>query len=74
MVEAVHIAIVKDPVLAIFYKKLKMEKGASKARVAVARKLLVAVYHVLKKEEIYRFNSLTRIHLGKPRDLTGHLK
>lgn len=51
MVEAVHIALVKDPVLAIFYKKLKREKGAAKARVAVDRKLLVAVYHVLKKEE-----------------------
>lgn len=74
MVEAVHIALVKDPVLAIFYKKLKREKGAAKARVAVARKLLVAVYHVLKKEESYKFNSLTRIHLGKPRHLTGHIK
>ena len=74
MVEAVHVAVIKDPVLAIFYNRLKKEKGAAKARVAVARKLLVAVYHVLKRKERYKFNSLTRIHLGKPCDLTGHLQ
>jgi transposase len=45
MVEAVQKALVKDPVLAIFYRKLQKEKGAAKARVAVARKLLVAVYN-----------------------------
>jgi Mg-chelatase subunit ChlI len=51
MVEAVQKALAKDPVPAIFYRKLQREKGAAKARVAVARKLLVAVYYVLKKEE-----------------------
>jgi hypothetical protein len=74
MVEAAQKVLAKDPILAIFYKKLQREKGTAKARVAVARKLLVAVYYVLKREERYKFNSLTRIHLGKPRNSTGHLE
>jgi len=73
-VKAVQMALSKNVVLAIFYRKLKREKGSAKARVAVAQKLLVAAYHVLKKEERYKFNSRTRIHLGKPRSSTGRLK
>jgi transposase len=66
MVEAANIAIRKDPALQAFYEKLKRSKGSGIAKVAVARKLLVAVFHILKKEEAYRFNSLSKIHWGKP--------
>lgn len=72
MVEAAQKATAKDPALGYFYEKLKKEKGAAKARVAVARKLLVAVYHILKYGEPYRYNSLTKIHLGKPGLRAGH--
>jgi len=47
-VEAAQKDMTGDPRLALFYRKLKKEEGSAKARVAVARKLLVAVYHALK--------------------------
>lgn len=72
MIEAAQKATDKDPALGYFYDKLKRSKGAAKARVAVARKLLVAVYHILKYNERYRYNSLASIHLGKPVLRVGH--
>jgi transposase len=44
MVEAAQLATRKDPALGHFYDRLKRAKGTAKARVAVARKLLVAVF------------------------------
>jgi hypothetical protein len=55
-----------------FYDRRKRAKGAAKARVAVARKLLVVVCHILKDGECYRYNSLTTFHLGKPALVPGH--
>lgn len=55
-----------------FYDKLRISKGNAKARVAVARKLLTAVYYILKRKEEYKPNSLCKIHLGKPVRLSGH--
>ena len=72
MVEAAQKAFTKDRRLAFFYQKLKKEKGSAKARVAVARKLLVAVYHVLKYEEPYRPQPLSTSFQGKPVNLAGH--
>jgi len=72
MVEAAQVATRKDAALDLFYQRLKREKGAGKARVAVARKLLVAVYHILKRSEPYRYGHLARIHLGKPAFVPGH--
>jgi len=72
MVEAAQMAFTKDRRLALFYQKLKKEKGFAKARVAVARKLLVAVYHVLTYEEPYRPQSLSTTLQGKPGNLAGH--
>jgi transposase len=66
MIEAAQKAIKKDPALQAMYEKLKRNKGSGIAKVAVAHKLLIAVYHILKKEEAYRLNSLSKIHLGKP--------
>ena len=38
---------------------------------AVAAKLLKAVYYVLKKDEDYRFGSLSAVYLGKPVRVLG---
>jgi len=56
LVEAAHVAVRKDPGLAIFYRRILMKKGANKAVVAAARKLLVYVYMVLTKNEPYRYH------------------
>jgi transposase len=74
MVESAQTACTKDPRLAFFYQRLKREKGSAKARVAVARKLLVAVYHVLKTEEPYRPQPLSTTRQGKPGQPAGHLR
>ncbi len=55
LVEAAHRAIRKDPGLKQFFNHIRFKKGSSVALVAVARKLLVAIFHVLSKNETYRF-------------------
>jgi transposase len=72
IIEITPIAIKKDPALNAFYQKLDRSKGKFCAKVATARKLLVAVYGVLSKGEPYKFNSLTKIHMGKPVVSYGH--
>lgn len=72
LVEAAQIAVRKDSALYVFYEKLKRNKGSGVALVAVARKLLTAVYHVLKRGEPYRFRSLNRNHPGKPETPSDH--
>jgi len=72
MIEVAQIATRKDPALYAFYEKLKRSKGSGVAIVAVARKLLVAVYYVLKRGEPYKYNSLCRIHLSKPVEPSDH--
>lgn len=72
LVESAQVAIRSDRALYSFYQKITHKKGHSKAIVAVARKLLVAVYYVLKDKQIYKEDSLTKIHLGKPVTDTGH--
>jgi transposase len=57
LIEAAHTAIKKDPFLKDFYQRIKVKKGISKALVAVARKLLVSVFHVLTKNQTYRFRT-----------------
>lgn len=55
MVEAAHVAVRKDPALKAFYERIQRKKGSQKALFASARKLLVSVYHILKKDEPYKF-------------------
>lgn len=54
-VEAAHTAVRKDPHIASFYSKIRNKKGVHVAMVAVARKLLVYAYQVLKKKEPYKY-------------------
>lgn len=53
MVEAACKAPAKDYALGQYYQRIARRRGPLKARVAVARKLLVAVWHVLTYEEPY---------------------
>lgn len=54
MIEAIMPAIRADEELREDYERLKVKKGYNKAKVAVARKLLTIVYHVLKEKRNYR--------------------
>jgi len=53
LVEAAQHAARYDPKLKPFYQKIARKKGHHKAIVAVARKLLVSIYHVLTRNELY---------------------
>ena len=48
---AVHTC--KDEYLSRFYDRLARKKSSQKAIVATARKLLVSIYHMLDREEVY---------------------
>ena len=55
MVQAAHAAVkVKDSHLAAVYHRLVVKRGKKKAIIAVAHRLLVAIYHMLKNREPYR--------------------
>jgi transposase len=57
LTESACLAPSKDYVLGSFYRRLKARRGNLKARVAVARKLLVAVWYVLTYGEPYKTTS-----------------
>jgi len=54
LTEVACLAPSKDYALGSFYRRVAYRRGPLKARVAVARKLLVAVWHVLTYEEPYK--------------------
>jgi transposase len=55
LIQAAHAAVkVKDTYLAAFYHRLVARRGAKKAIVAVARKILLIAYTLLRKREGYR--------------------
>ena len=54
LVQAAWIAIRFDPALREFYEKLKEKKNARVAVCAVARKLIVSAWHILKKQVPYK--------------------
>lgn len=66
MIEAAQKAKVIDPFLRVKAEKIQRKKGASVATAAVARHLLVAVYHILKEKTDYRQPKLRYNSLGKP--------
>jgi hypothetical protein len=53
LLEAVFPAIRKDRGLRDYYFEVKKRKNASAARIAVARRLLKTIYHVLKEQRPY---------------------
>ena len=54
LVQAAWIAIRFDPALREFYEKLKEKKNARVAVCAVARKMIVSAWHILKKQVPYK--------------------
>jgi len=64
--EAAQTAVRCDGSLGTFYKKLRRRKGTGKAMVAAARKLAVAVYHMLKEQKAYRPAPNIYRRSGKP--------
>ena len=54
LVEAIIPAIRKDAELREEYERLKAKKGYNKTKVAVAKKLLIIIYHILKEKRNYR--------------------
>ncbi|MWV39620.1 IS110 family transposase [Natrialba sp. INN-245] len=55
LVQCVHTAVHRcnDPYLGRFYARLKRRKNHQIAIVATARKLLVSIYHMLTRKEVY---------------------
>ena len=58
MVEIAHVAVRKDPHLKSFFSRIKQKKSSQKAIVATARKMLTIVYHMLIKNEPFKFYAL----------------
>ena len=55
LVQAVHSAVhtVEDPYLSRFYHRIERRKNSQIAAVATARKLLVSIFHMLDRGEVY---------------------
>jgi len=55
LVQCAHVAVhtCKDAYLKRFYDRIADRKNSQKAIVATARKLLVSIYHMLDREEVY---------------------
>ena len=62
IVEAAQLAPRQDAALCAFHDRIAETRGPKKARVAVGRKLLIAVWHVLTYEQEYRYNYLAKHH------------
>jgi len=66
MIEAAQRAKGIDPFLRSYAEKIRRKKGASVATVAVARRLMVMVYHLLKERRPYYPPKLKRNLSGRP--------
>ncbi len=66
LIEAADHAVRKDPKLFRFYRKILATRGTNKARVAVAHKLLISIYYMLKNKEEYQIRKPKRLSSGKP--------
>lgn len=59
LVQAAYRAIKRDPYLTDFYQRITSHSDKKKAIVAVARKLLVSSYMMLKNHQSYQFRPVT---------------
>ncbi len=62
LVEAVPFAIKRNPRLYAAYAALVRKKGINKARVAIAHRLLVAIYFMLRDDTDYRILNYNRVN------------
>jgi len=53
LIEAVHHAVLQDPALRQDYQRLKFRRGHAIAKVAIARKLAVRMYWILRSGAAY---------------------
>lgn len=60
LVEAVLKAIPKDPRLWSIYTNLKQKKGHNKAKIAVAHRMCMYIYAMLKNDTDYRINATSK--------------
>jgi transposase len=61
MTEAANIAVLHHPYWKKEFERLEYRLGRSKAIVAIARHLVIAVWHILKKEEVDRHAELNNV-------------
>jgi hypothetical protein len=61
LVEAAQVAVLHDPRWKAELARLEPRLGRNKAVVAITRKILVVIWHVLSKQEVDRFTNPTRI-------------
>jgi len=54
IVEAANIAKMHDDRLERFYERIAQRRGPQKARVATGKEMLVIVWHMLMRNELYR--------------------
>ncbi len=57
----------------LFYEKKRNGKSSVKVRIAIVRKVLVAIYHMLKKNEYFYYMD-KEFHLYKLKDYNNFLK
>lgn len=55
ILQGIHHAMKDNLYMNNFYRRLRKGKGACKARMAVARKIFVTMFYMLKKREYYRY-------------------
>lgn len=73
ILQGMHHSLKRNPYMNNFYWRLKKGKGACKARMAVARKIFVTMFYMLKKQEYYRYMS-KQLHDRKMKEYQLFLK
>lgn len=63
----------KDSYLKAYYHRLASRRGKKRAIVAVAHKLLVMVYHMLKEHQAYQELGIDYLERRQSQRLTHHL-
>ncbi len=53
LIQCANVAIRHDEYLRNFYLRIKRRRGRNIAIVATARKMLVCIYYMLKRKEVY---------------------
>ncbi len=71
LIEAVPKAIKKDPELYSFYMKVLRKRGRNRAKIAVARKLLISIYFMLRDDCDYHLRRTNYISRVNPRAKLG---
>lgn len=62
LIEAVPKAVVKDQRLKATYHKLLKKKGKAKAKIGIARKMLISIFYMLKNKSEYSFFQVDTPH------------